>query len=353
MSKILYIGDLNEYGRGFLRYRTLKAMGHEVVAHTHTKVSSSNHIEPPSFLYRIFWKLKIPLDDTRVNRKIITSLLTDKFDIVWIEKGNMIKPWTLRHIKKLVSHARLISCSEDDMYAPHGHSLWYRLGLKYYDAVFTTKTYNLSELMLFGAQRTVLFLDSYDENVHKPMQLSAEEAVRFACDVSAIGAFEPERAESLLFLAKNGVQVTIWGNGWGPWVNRHKNLLIKNEFLFGSDYSKAISATKINLNFLRKVNRDQVTSRSVEILACGGFMLGERTGRHLEFFNEGQEAEFFESNDELLAKTRYFLEHPNERTKIVQAGRNRCLRSGYSMREQLKEVIRAAQSFSSNQRKVG
>lgn len=342
MSKILYIGDLNEYGRGFLRYRTLKEMGHEVVAHTHTKVSSPNHIEPPSFLYRVFWKLRIPLDDTCVNRKIISSLSTDKFDIVWIEKGNMIKPWTLRHIKKLAPHAKLISCSEDDMYAPHGHSSWYRLGLKYYDAVFTTKTYNLSELQLFGAQRTVLFLDSYDENVHRPMQLSAEELTRFSCDVSAIGAFEPERAESLLFLAENGVQVTIWGNGWGHWVSRHENLMVKNEFLFGSDYARAISASKINLNFLRKVNRDQVTSRSVEIPACGGFMLGERTERHLEFFEEGQEAEFFDSNEELLTKTRYFLEHPDERIKIAQAGRNRCLTSGYSMRDQLKKIIKSS-----------
>lgn len=342
MSKILFIGDLNEYGRGFLRYRTLKEMGHEVVAHTHTKVSGFNHIEPPSFLYRVFWKLRIPLDDTRVSRKIINSLSAGTFDIVWIEKGNMIKPWTLEKIKSLALGAKQISCSEDDMYAPHGHSLWYRLGLKYYDTVFTTKTYNLSELQLFGAQRTVLFLDSYDENVHKPMQLSAEELARFSCEVSVIGAFEPERAESLLFLAENGVQVTIWGNGWGHWVNCHKNLVVKNEFLFGPDYARAISASKINLNFLRKVNRDQVTSRSVEIPACGGFMLGERTERHLEFFEEGQEAEFFDSNEELLEKTRYFLEHPDERIKIAQAGRDRCLNGGYSMREQLKEITKAA-----------
>jgi len=342
MSKILYIGDLNEYGRGFLRYRTLMEMGHEVVAYTHTKVSRANHIEPPSFLYRVFSKLRIPFDNTRVNIKIINSLSSDSFDIVWIEKGNMIKPWTLKTIKKLAPHARLISCSEDDMYAPHSHSLWYRHGLKYYDAVFTTKTYNLSELPLFGATRTVLFLDSYDQNVHRPMQLSAEETASFACDVSAIGAFEPERAESLLFLAENGVQVTIWGNGWDHWVNRHKNLMVKNEFLFGSAYAKAISASKINLNFLRKVNRDQVTSRSVEIPACEGFMLGERTERHLEFFKEGREAEFFDSNDELLAKTRYFLGHPEERIKIARAGRNRCLNSGYSMREQLKQIIKAA-----------
>ncbi|RPI71813.1 MAG: glycosyltransferase family 1 protein, partial [Geobacteraceae bacterium] len=109
----------------------------------------------------------------------------------------------------------------------------------------------------------------------------------------------------------------------------------------GEDYSKAICATKINLNFLRKVNRDEVTSRSVEIPACGGFMLAERTCRHGEFFEEGKEAEFFSSNDELLAKITYYLAHDEERGRIARAGRERCVKSGYSMRVQLRQMIEA------------
>jgi spore maturation protein CgeB len=254
----------------------------------------------------------------------------------------MVWPWTLWDIKKQAAVTRLISFSEDDMYATHGHSLWYRTGLRYYDFVFTTKTYNLSELTLFGARETRLFLDSYDEKVHKPMTLTEAERERFSSDVSAIGAFEAERAESLTYLASHGIRVNVWGNGWGEMVNRHPNLVIKNEFLFGDDYSKAICATKINLNFLRKINRDEVTSRSVEIPACGGFMLGERTTRHLEFFDEGKEAEFFGSNAEMLEKVRYYLENNEKREKLARAGRERCLASGYSMRAQLGQMFNAA-----------
>ena len=339
MSKILFVGDLNTYGRGYQRYRTLKEMGHDVVAFSHTKVSLPGHIESPSLAYRIFWKLRIPLDTTHVKKQIQNAIWNSSFDVVWIEKGNMIWPQTLRYIKKNAPLARLISCSEDDMYATHGHSLLYRAGLRHYDLVFTTKAYNLAELKLFGAKNTYLFLDSYDEKIHKPMNLNEVEREHFSCDVGAIGAFEDKRAESLLYLAGHGIKVNVWGNDWGRMVNPHPNLGIKNKFLFGEDYSKAICATKINLNFLRKINRDEVTSRSVEIPACGGFMLSERTARHLEFFEEGREAEFFGSNEEMLEKVRYYLKNDEEREKIARAGRERCVTSGYSMRTQLDKML--------------
>lgn len=344
MSRILFIGDLNTYGRGYQRYRTLKEMGHDVVAFSHTKVSTPGHIESPSLIYRISWKLRVPLDVTRVNKNILEAIRNSNFDLVWIEKGNMIWPRSLRYIRKIAPQTKLLSCSEDDMFATHGHSLFYRLGLRYYDFVFTTKTYNVSELKLFGAREIKLFLDSYDENIHKPMNLTEAERERFSCDVGAIGAFEYERAESLLYLAGHGIKLNVWGNDWGRVVNSHPNICIKNEFLFAEEYSKAICATKINLNFLRKINRDEVTSRSVEIPACGGFMLSERTARHLEFFEEGKEAEFFSSNEEMLEKIRHYLDNKEKREKIARAGRDKCMEAGYSMRAQLNNMLKVALS---------
>ncbi len=105
-----------------------------------------------------------------------------------------------------------------------------------------------------------------------------------------------------------------------------------------------VSATKINLCFLRKANRDKQTTRSIELPACGGFMMAERTTEHRDLFVEGREAAFFGDDRELIALCRYYLVHDDERERIAQAGLARCVSSGYSndarMRGMLEQVAR-------------
>jgi spore maturation protein CgeB len=77
----------------------------------------------------------------------------------------------------------------------------------------------------------------------------------------------------------------------------------------------------------------------MEIPACGGFMLAERTEQHLELFVEGKEAAFFDSRAELLEKCKYYLEHEEERQAIAEAGRQRCVASGYSNKANIKRML--------------
>ena len=91
--------------------------------------------------------------------------------------------------------------------------------------------------------------------------------------------------------------------------------------------------------FLRKINRDLQTTRSIEIPACGGFMLAERTEEHQTLFEESKEADFFSTNEELLDKIRFYLANPDIRLKIALAGRERCEKSGYSHESTLSKII--------------
>jgi len=157
--------------------------------------------------------------------------------------------------------------------------------------------------------------------------------------VGFVGAWEKERCESILYLANNGIKVKVYGDGKWKDYKGVNNLEI-SPGLFSEDYSKALQAFKISLCFLRKMNNDLQTSRTMEIPACGGFMLAERTTEHLELFEEGKEAEYFSSNEELLEKCQYYLINADKRRMIAKAGTNRCAISGYSNEESIRRMLK-------------
>jgi spore maturation protein CgeB len=109
--------------------------------------------------------------------------------------------------------------------------------------------------------------------------------------------------------------------------------------LEGLDYTRVLCATRINLGFLRTGARDLQTTRSVEIPACGTFMLAERTDEHRSLFEEGVETEFFEHFDELLAKCRYSLANERARLALAAAGLQRCRRGRYDNEGRLQRVL--------------
>ena len=161
-----------------------------------------------------------------------------------------------------------------------------------------------------------------------------------------IGDYEIERAQSIHYLASHGIRVRIWGHRWEKKCKlTDPNMIVEGKSLWGDEYAKAICSFDINLHFLRKINRDLQTTRSIEIPACGAFMLAERTNEHLELFEEGKEAAFFSSNDELLEKVHYFLKYEDERDNIARKGRKKCLKSGYSNHDRIKEMLVAVKGF--------
>lgn len=335
----LFIGELHEFSRGYQRRNILRKLGHSVDSYPivcpKLKLDSK-----PNFLYRVLWRLGYPPDTTNVNKNLLRSIQSEKYSVIWIEKGNTIKPFTLEAIKKFSPQSILVSYSEDDMFISSNRSIWYTKGLKYYDVVFTTKSHNLApcELNSIGARRVIFVGKAYDSSLHRPLKVSNEERVKFGSDVGFIGTYEDERAKSMEFLAEHDIKIRVWGSGWNN-KRLHKNIICEKKPLYGDDYIKALCSTKINLAFLRKANRDLQTDRSVEIPACKGFMLAERTVEHMHLFEEGKEAEYFSSDCELLEKVVYYLINEGKRESIANAGRERCIKSGYSHDERLAEMI--------------
>lgn len=336
---VLFVGDMNQGTRSLMRAQKLKKLCRSVVPISNTPVPFVAGIDKPTFLVRALHKLRIPRDETGINDTLRQfAREAEKFDIFWIEKSPMVHPETLKALKRACPSCHLISVSEDDMYASHNRSRYYEKCLPLYDIVFTTKTYNLQELKQLGARHTEYFLDSYDEGLHRPLA-EYETINKKDIEVSFIGTFEAERAATIRWLGARGVRILVFGNGWDSFKDANANVEVQNRPVYGSEYVEIINRTVINLGFLRKINRDQVTSRSMEIAGTASFLLAERTSRHLELFDEGIEADFFSTNEELLDKINRYLCSPEDACRIGFAARERCLWSGYSMSEQVVRIL--------------
>ena len=327
------VGGSGGFNTSIHRVRALQSLGCHVTiidsAPTNVQWRRLIELRIRNRLFRLGVPIQLP-DIVGVGRRLLEALSREAFDVIWLEKALMVTAHVLITARELAPKANIVGFSPDDMAGRHNQSQQFLDTLSLCDVYLTTKSYNVSELRELGCPAVRFVANGYDPEAFRPIAITTEDELRLGADVGFIGSYEAERAATLYFLAKSGLHVRVWGEGWGRMWRRHPNLCIEGRPLLGDEFAKACAAFKINLGFLRKLNRDLQTTRSVEIPACGGFMLAERTNEHLELFAEGKEAEFFETCDEILEKCRYYLAHPLNRQRIAQSGYRRCLNSHYS-----------------------
>lgn len=76
--------------------------------------------------------------------------------------------------------------------------------------------------------------------------------------------------------------------------------------------------------------RETANMRLFEATGVGAFVLSERFDNLEDFFEPGREIEVYSDVHELVDKTRFYLNHPEERQRIADRGLRRC-RSQHSM----------------------
>ena len=79
-------------------------------------------------------------------------------------------------------------------------------------------------------------------------------------------------------------------------------------------------------------------------------MLTERSATHDELFSEDNEAAFFNSPDELVAKVRSYLGRDEDRVRIAAAGHSKITQGRHTYGDRLAEIIQAARSLKGLQR---
>jgi spore maturation protein CgeB len=327
---VLYCGLLNAGNTCSMRKEALERAGHSVTTLDLTP-SVAKRDALTRLAYRAAWRFGWALDIDRCNERLMDLALEIRPEVIWVDKGVVITPSTLRQLTRELQRTRLVHYNPDDPFGGFGYAGWrtFIRAIREYDVHIVPRRANVEEYRRHGARHVFQAMPAwgYAEDIHRPVPRTPDAEQRFGADVGFVGSFEADRAQAMLELARKDVQVRIVG----PWPAEFldRRMLHTPGAVMGGEYARALGSFKIALGFLRKKNRDRHTSRSIEIPACGVFMLAERSDEHLSLFEEGIEAEYFSDIDELTDKVRFYLANDRARERIAAAGRSRCERSGY------------------------
>ncbi len=281
----------------------------------------------PSLWSRLRWRTRWPEDGLSENQRLVAAVEEHRPDVVFVDNSKVLRRSTLAKVRRLGA-TRLVFYTPDDIVAPHNLSRQLRRSFRDWDLFFTTKSFNVPELADLGVTRAELVGKAYAPELHRPLDRRevGPDFERF--DLVFAGTYEAERCQSLSRLGEAGFSVVVYGSGWGG-RRTHDRVTIRGP-VYADDYTRALHHGRLALGFLRKINRDRVTQRSVEIPAMARPMLAERTDEHDTYFQNGKEYSGFSSDTELVEQAGLLLDDDELRRRIGEAGRRRCTESGYS-----------------------
>jgi spore maturation protein CgeB len=249
-------------------------------------------------------------------------------EVLFVYKGAFVLPATLAYAKQ--NNCRLVLFYPDVSTTAHGPNI--PKAIPKYDLIFTTKTFGITDMQAQYSVKNACFVPhGFDPEIHRKLNVTAEDKKNFGCDVSFIGTWSPKKESWLATLVQKcpGISLKIWGDQWNKSTTTEINSCIQNTAVLGDLYAIAIQCSKINLGILSEQrigssSGDLITSRTFHIPGASGFMLHERNEESVLYFKENEEAGFFSGADEMASQVKYFLDNDTLREKIQAAGYDRA-----------------------------
>lgn len=330
--KLLVHGVLEDGQHSLQRTEALEALPGIEVVRSPVRLTTPGRVK---WLFaRIAQRFRWPMDLFGENRQLLAAARRTQPDAVLVENRPVIWSRTLKRIRRETG-ARLAYLCPDDVMAWHNRTGWLKGSFRLWDQFFTTKNFNVDELRRGGVRAPLLIGNIFTPSLHRPLSADEVGVDYEAFDLVFVGQYERDRAASLRKLAEAGLSVVVYGPDAGALAGRWSELegsgITLRPSVWGEDYVKALHHGKVVLGFLRKHNRDLITQRSIEVPAMARPMLAERTDEHDQHFVDGAEYVGFGSDEEMIEKARALIADPALRRAIGEAGRQRCLASGYDV----------------------
>ena len=168
---------------------------------------------------------------------------------------------------------------------------------------------------------------------------SSSQACRY--DVSFVGSMYGYRADWIAALRDSGIAVACFGHGTDHGV------------VTAAEIPEIYRTSRISLNFSGSgqnpggaagADGRQIKARTFEVPGAGGFLLTEVAPGLERYFVVDREIATFASRDDLVSKTRYFLDHPDMRDAIARAGHART-RAEHTYEKRFMDILERLRSI--------
>jgi len=344
--KILVVGDWHSELHEEVVAGALRELGHEVGG-----FAWCDYFRPLHFIDALSKRIQNRFITgpavRRLNRDLIRKAEAFSPDMIFIYRGTHVTARTLQRIRERLPSVTLVGYNNDDPFAEgHPYSLWRHFfkAVPCYDLMLAYRWHNIDDFFRIGARRVELLRSWYVPERNRPVSLSDADQARYACDVVFVGHYEKDHRQRYLeALVREGIRVKLFGPGydWDPVIRHSPELrhLVPVQLVWGDDYNRALCGAKIALCFLSKLNRDTYTRRCFEIPATRTLMLSEFTEDLAGLFRQGVEADFFRSEEDLVARVKHYLADDAKRAGVAEAGYRRVREDGHDVVSRMAQVL--------------
>ncbi len=201
-----------------------------------------------------------------------------------------------------------------------------------------------------GIPHTDWLSEGFPERFFAFDTISEDERKLYSCQVTLVGNIHMNESYRMrCAMIQRAVEEGFIVKWWGPRISRRlKNLPLLlskagraygGRMLANEAFAKAACCAGVFL--ARDVHPEvdaSVSNRLYWACGSGAFYLSHATVGISDIMTPGEEIETFSTLDEMSEKIRYYTDHPDERKKIAEAGKERVLKS-YTFRHRLAEMF--------------
>lgn len=207
--------------------------------------------------------------------------------------------------------------------------------LKFYDLILTSFPHFVPRIQSLGIP-AAYFRIGFDEKI-----IEFIGHVDKDIDVSFVGGLSRHHRNALMLLEHlaNNTNINIFGYGVNS-LNKSSPIISKHcGEVWGLEMYRALARSKITLNRHIKVAENFANNmRLYEATGVGTLLITDEKDNLEEIFEIGKEIVVYRSKDEAVDLIRYYLNHPDEASKIAKAGQMRTLKD-HTYKNRMSELI--------------